>query len=65
MKILEVSRPTCLSADFRTGVGHFLFQKHCNCAIEAELVYGEDHWKLILAGSRFTSDAESLYALVE
>lgn len=65
MKTFEVNRPTCLFADVRTSVGLFLFQKHCNFAIEAELVCGEDHWKLILTRFRFTSDAESLYALVK
>ena len=49
----------------RLQIEHFLFQKYCNCATEAGPVCGEDHWKLILAGSRLTSDAESRYAPVE
>ena len=66
VKTFEVNRPTCLSTDFsKTGIGYFLFQKHCNCATEAGPICGKDHWKLILAGSRFTSDAESRYAPVE
>lgn len=66
VRTFEVNRPTCLSTDFsKTGLGYFLFQKHCNCATEAGPKCGEDHWKLILAGSRFTNDAESRYAPVE
>lgn len=52
MKTFEVNRPTCLSTDFsRTEVGYFLRQKHCYCAIEAGSICGEDHRKVILAGS--------------
>lgn len=66
MKTSKVNRPMCLSTDFsRTGLGYFLFQKHCNCAIKVGPICGEDHWKLILAGSQFTSDTESCYAPVE
>ena len=66
VKTFEVNRPTCLSTDFsRTGIGYFLFQKYCNCATEVGPACGEDHWKLILAGSRFPNDAESRYAPVE
>ena len=66
VKTFEVNRTTCLSTDFsKTGIGYFLFQKHCHCATEDGPNCGEDHWKLILAGSRFTNDAESRYAPVE
>ena len=42
-----------------------MFQKYCNCVTEVGPAWGEDHWKLILSGSRFISDAESIYAPVE
>ena len=66
VKTFKINRPTCLSTDFsRTGIRYFLFQKYCSCATKAGPACGKDHWKLILAGSRFTSDAESRYAPVE
>ena len=66
VKTFEVNRPTRLLTDFsRTGVGYFLFQKYCNSATKARPACGEDHWKLILVGSWFTSDAESQYASIE
>ena len=66
VKTFKVNRPTYLSTDFsRTGIGYFLFQKYCNCATKAGSVCDEDPRKLILAGSRFTSDAASRYAPVE
>ena len=40
---------------------YFQIQKHCNCATEAGLAIGEDRWKLILPGFRFTSDLKSQY----
>ena len=66
VKTFEVNRLTYLLTDFsRTGIGYFLFQKHFNCATEAGPACSEDYWKLILADSHFTSNAESRYAPVE
>ena len=61
-----MNRPTCISSDFsKTGISYFLFQKHCSCDTSAGPNCGGGHWKLITAGSRFTSPAESIYAPVE
>ena len=63
---MKMNRVTCLSTDYsKTGIGYFLFQKHCRCPTESGPNCGENHWKIILAGSRFTKDAESCYSPIE
>ena len=48
----------------KTGIGFFLMQKKCHC--EAITPYCcPSGWQLVLAGSRFTTGAESRYAPVE
>ena len=57
---------TCLSTDWsKAELGFTLTQKHCRCAGPATPNCGQGHWQLILAGSRFTREAESRYAPVE
>ena len=61
----EIDRHTCLATDWcKSGIGFFLLQKWCDC--------GPIHprccntgWKLVLAGGRFTSPAESRYSPTE
>ena len=66
VRSFEPHRPTCLSTDWsKTGVGFLLQQKHCQCSIDKAPHCGPDHWKLVFAGSRFLTDAESRYAPVE
>ena len=66
VKSFEIERPTCLSSDWsKTGIGFFLHQQHCSCPTAKGPDCGNRHWKLIFAGSRFTTDAESRYAPVE
>ena len=66
VKMFEMNRATCLSTDYsKTGIGYFLFQKHCWCPTELGLNCGENHWKIILAGSRFPKDAKSHYSPIE
>ena len=71
VKSFEMGRPTCIATDWsKEGIGYALTQKYCSCAKDPELkTYtpncGKGHWRLVLAGSRFTSDAESRYAPVE
>ena len=66
VKTFEIDRTTGLATDYsKTGISFFLFQKHCGCPGETDMSCGDGHWKLILAGSRFTNDAESRYAPVE
>ena len=62
----EIERPTCLSSDWsEAGIGFFLRQKHCSCPTDKGPDCGNGHWRLIFAGSRFTTEAESRYAPVE
>eukprot|EP00112_Aurelia_sp_Birch-Aquarium-sp1_P001605 Seg1173.19 transcript_id=Seg1173.19/GoldUCD/mRNA.D3Y31 product="Retrovirus-related Pol polyprotein from transposon opus" pseudo=true protein_id=Seg1173.19/GoldUCD/D3Y31 len=66
VRSFEINRPTCISSDWsKTGIGFFLRQQHCACPTQEGPECGNGHWKLIFAGSRFTSDAESRYAPVE
>ena len=65
VRICDASRPTCLATDWsKTGIGFWLFQKHCNCLGNKPFCC-RDGWKITLAGSRFTHPAESRYAPVE
>ena len=66
VKSFEVGRPTCLATDWaRIGLGFLLLQKHCDCAGMLTPTCGDDHWQLVFAGSRFTSQTESRYAPIE
>ena len=62
----EPNRPTCLATDWsKTGLGFTLLQKHCRCPMADAPHCCDDGWRLIFAGSRFTTDAESRYAPIE
>ena len=66
VKPFKINRTTGLATDYsKTGISYFLFQKHCTGPGEVDMSCGEDHWKLILAGSRVTNDAGSRYEPVE
>ena len=65
VRIFDVRKPTCLATDWsKTGIGFWLFQKHCTCP-ETNLLCCSDGWQITLVGSRFTHPAESRYAPVE
>ena len=66
VRSFEPQRPTCLATDWsKTGIGFILLQKHCRCPMASAPVCCPQGWRLIFAGSRFTSDAESRYAPIE
>ena len=66
VKSFETHRPTCLSTDWsRSGIGFFLWQKHCDCPTYDNPHCGNGHWRVVYAGSRFTTPAESRYAPIE
>ena len=66
VRTFEIDRATCLATDWsKTGIGYSLTQKHCDCTGPINPNCGGGHWKLILAGSRFTKDAETRYAPIE
>ncbi|VDI04801.1 Hypothetical predicted protein [Mytilus galloprovincialis] len=65
VRIFDKSKPTCLATDWsKSGLGFWLFQKHCNCQKILPFCCNEG-WKITLVGSRFTHGAESRYAPVE
>jgi hypothetical protein len=65
VRIFDKDKATCLATDWsKTGIGFWLFQKHCDCSGE-EPFCCTDGWKTTLIGSRFTHSAESRYAPVE
>mgnify|MGYP003334138174 CR=1 FL=1 len=48
----------------KTGIGFMLMQKHCKCE-KLSPYCCSGGWKIVLAGSRFTKEAEQRYAPVE
>ena len=65
VRIFDKSKPTCLTTDWsKTGVGFWLFQKHCSCT-DVKPFCCRDGWRVTLVGSRFTHPAESRYAPIE
>ena len=65
VKQFQPEKVTCLFTDFSKGsLGWILQQKNCKCEV-ASLLCCEMGWDLVMAGGRFTNDAESRYAPVE
>ena len=63
-KSFELHRTTCLSTDWsKHGIGFLLQQQHCSCPLEKAPHWS--HWRLVLAGNRFITEAESRHAPVE
>ena len=66
VKIFDMTKPTCLATDWcRQGVGFFLMQKHCQCQGPIIPTCCATGWKLVFAGGKFSTPAESRYAPVE
>lgn len=66
VKSFEPQRPTCLATDWsKKGIGFTLLQKHCRCPMAEAPHCCTTGWRLIFAGSRFTTDAETRYAPIE
>ena len=66
VRTYEANRPTCLCTDWsKDGLGFTLLQKHCRCKMSKAPYCYKDGWRLIFAGSRFTTPAESRYSPVE
>ena len=59
----DPSRQTCFQTDWsRNGVGYFLLQKHCSFEPTNNPLCCPERWKLVYAGSCFTSECESWYS---
>jgi len=66
IRMFDINRTTCLQTDWsKQGIGYLLLQQHCNCETAKAPVCCKDGWKLVFAGSRFTTDAETRYAPTE
>ena len=62
----DTKRHTCLQTDWsKDGIGYLLLQQHCNCDSNNIPTCCPTGWKLIYAGSRFTTPTESRYAPTE
>ena len=62
----DFQRQTYLQCDWsKQGLGFLLLQKYCSCPTDQPPNCCLDGWKLVLAGSRFTNEAESRYAPTE
>ena len=65
VRMFELGKPTLLGTDWaRIGLGFVLSQKHCKCP-EIKPDCCKTGWKIVFAGSRFTTGAESRYHPVE
>ena len=65
VQIYDMSKPSCLATDWsKTGIGFWLFQKHCKCPGTHPFCCREG-WKITMVGSRFTHAAETRYAPIE
>ena len=65
VQIFDKKKTTCIATDWsKTGIGFWLFQKHCESPGRSLLCCTEG-WKVALVRSRFTHPAESRYAPVE
>ena len=66
VKAYDVNKLTCVSTDWsKLGVGFLVMQKHCDCEITNAPVCCKEGYKLVFAGIKKCSDAESRYAPIE
>ena len=57
---------TCLQTNWiKSGIRYLLFQKYCNYSDKKTPVCCSDHWKLVFAGSSFTTPTERWYSPTE
>jgi len=62
IRAFDYQHTTCLQTDWsKEGIG-YLLQKHCKSTEGTAPICCPDGWKLIYAGSRFTTETESRYA---
>ena len=57
---------TCVSTDWsKFGIGFLVTQKHCSCPLDEAPRCCRDGFKIVFAGSKKCSDAESCYVPIE
>ena len=65
VKIYEKNRRTCLATDWsKTGVGAYLLQEQCECDSSKPFCCPTG-WQVTLFASRYLTEAESRYSVVE
>lgn len=66
LSTFDINRETCIQCDWsKDGIGYLLLQKHCSCPMSDAPNCCPSGWKLVFAGSRFTTDPETRYAPTE
>ena len=66
IQLFNPTRPTCLQTDWsKTSIGYLLLQKYCQCETSTTPIYCHDGWRIVYAGSCFTSETESQYSPTE
>ena len=62
----DINRKTCLAQDWsKQGMGFLLLQKYCDCPDDKAPTCCPDGWRLVFAGSKVCTSAESRYAPIE
>ena len=66
VRTYDLNKYTCLATDWcKDGIGFSLTQKHCKCPEPADPNCGNNHWKIVFAGSKATNPAQKRYAPIE
>ena len=66
IRAFNINRTTCIQCDWsKDGIGYLLLQKYCHCPEEQAPICCPEGWKLVYAGSRFTTATERRYAPTE
>ena len=62
----DINRVTCLVPDWsKEGMGFLLLQKYCTCPTKKAPVCCPNGWCIVFVDSRFCTDVECWYALIE
>ena len=62
----DTSCRTCLQTDWsKDGIGYLLLQQYCECDPKNAPICCPDGWRLVYAGSRFTTPTEAGYSPTE
>merc|ERR1712082_351871 len=66
VKMYDINRKTCVSTDWcKLGLGMLVLQKYCDCSLENAPRCCDEGWKIVFAGSKKCTGAESRYAPIE
>ena len=66
VRTYDLDKHTYLATDWcKDGLGFSLTQKHCKCPEPANPNCGNNHWKIVFAGSKATNPAQKRYAPIE